>query len=101
MHVGNVKELILTGNDIPSTRGLDRLFSLERLSLDNNKIQNLTDISSLAKLPFLMNLDIKGNPMEMAGMSFVFECFVTAASFSLTIFIMRKNRPGSLSNRSV
>lgn len=67
MHIGNVKELILSGNEISSTRGLDRLFSLERLALDENKIQHLADISGLAKLPFLMNLDIKGNPLEASG----------------------------------
>jgi Leucine-rich repeat (LRR) protein len=67
MHVGNVKELILSGNEISSVQGLDRLFSLERLSLDENKIDLLADISSLANLPFLMNLDIKGNPLEIAG----------------------------------
>jgi Leucine-rich repeat (LRR) protein len=50
MHIGNVKELILSGNEISSVQGLD-----------------LADISRLAKLPFLMNLDIKGNPLEIAG----------------------------------
>ena len=67
MHIGNVKELILSGNEITSTRGLDRLFSLEKLALNENKIKNLADISGLAKLPFLMNLDIKGNPFEASG----------------------------------
>jgi len=64
MHIGNVTELILTGNKISSTRGLDRLFSLERLSLDENNIYNLASISGIAKLPFLMNFDLKGNPLE-------------------------------------
>lgn len=67
MHIGNVKELILSGNEIASTHGLDRLFSLEKLALNENKIKNLADISGLAKLPFLMNLDIKGNPFEASG----------------------------------
>eukprot|EP00804_Cyclotella_cryptica_P002593 CCRYP_010415-RA/>CCRYP_010415-RA protein AED:0.13 eAED:0.13 QI:2446/1/1/1/1/1/2/508/796 len=66
MHIGNVKELILSGNEITSSQGLDRLFSLERLSLDQNKIQHLANISGLAKLPFLMNFDLKGNPFEIA-----------------------------------
>jgi Leucine-rich repeat (LRR) protein len=67
MYIGNVKELILSGNEITSAQGLDRLFSLEILSLDENKIQHLANISGLAKLPFLMNLDLKGNPLEVAG----------------------------------
>jgi len=64
MHIGNLIELILTGNEISSTRGLDRLFSLERLSLDENNICNLANMSGIAKLPFLMNFDLKGNPLE-------------------------------------
>ena len=67
MHIGNVTELLLTGNEISTTRGLDRIFSLERLSLDENKIQQLTHISGLAELPFLVNFDLKGNPFEVDG----------------------------------
>ena len=67
MHIGNVTELILTGNEITSTLGLDRLFSLERLSLDENNIQHLTHIAGVAKIPFLMNFDLKGNPIEADG----------------------------------
>lgn len=47
MYIGNVTELILTGNEISSTRGLDRLFSLERLSLDDNNICNLANIAGI------------------------------------------------------
>ena len=67
MHIGNVTELILTGNEITSTRGLDRLFSLERLSMDENKIHTLANIAGIAKIPFLMNFDLKGNPLEIEG----------------------------------
>eukprot|EP00985_Skeletonema_marinoi_P024768 scaffold17539_cov182-Skeletonema_marinoi.AAC.3 len=63
MHIGNVTELILTGNEISTTRGIDRLFSLERLSLSENKIHNLSDIAGVANLPFLMKLDLKENPL--------------------------------------
>jgi len=67
MHIGNVTELILTGNEISSTRGLDRLFSLEKLALDENNIHNLADIAGIARIPFLMNFDLRGNPMESDG----------------------------------
>lgn len=67
MHLGNVTELCLTGNEISSTRGLDRIFSLERLALDENNINQLTHIVGLANLPFLTNLDLKGNPFEVDG----------------------------------
>ena len=63
LYIGNITELILTGNEITTTRGLDRLFSLERLSLSENKIHNLSDIVGIANLPFLMNLDLKDNPL--------------------------------------
>lgn len=63
MYIGNVTELILTGNEISTTRGIDRLFSLERLSLSENKLHNLSDIAGVANLPFLMNLDLRDNPM--------------------------------------
>ena len=69
MHLGNVTELLLTGNAITSTRGLDRIFSLESLTLDENKISQLTHIVGLANLPFLMTLDLKGNPFEIDGTS--------------------------------
>ena len=67
MYIGNVTELILTGNDITSTRGIDRLFSLEHLSLDENNIQSLVNVAGIAKLPFLMEFDLKGNPLESEG----------------------------------
>lgn len=72
MHLGNVTELLLSGNAITSTRGLDRVFSLERLALDENNITQLTHIVGIAKLPFLMNLDMKGNPFEIDGTNFRF-----------------------------
>ncbi len=68
LHIGNVKELILSGNEISSTNGLDRIFSLERLSLDDNKIEHISNIAGIAKLPFLMNFDLKGNPIDVEGM---------------------------------
>ncbi len=71
MYIGNVTELILTGNEISTTRGIDRIFSLERLLLDENRIQHLTHIAGVAKMPFLMNFDLKGNPLEIDGEVFV------------------------------
>ena len=75
MHIGNVTELILTGNEITSTHGLDRLFSLERLSLDENNICSLANISGIAKLPFLMNLDI----VVSKSCLLLYECICTSA----------------------
>lgn len=71
MYIGNVTELILSGNEISSTRGLDRVLSLERLSLDENKIHHLSDIAGVSQMPFLMNFDLKGNPIEINGEAFL------------------------------
>jgi len=76
MHIGNITELILTGNEISTTRGLDRIFSLERLSLDENKIQQLPHISGVAKMPFLVNFDLKGNPFEIDGEMFLVNVYL-------------------------
>jgi hypothetical protein len=78
MYLGNVTELFLTGNAISSTRGLDRVFSLERLALDENNISQLTHIVGLANLPFLMNLDLKGNPLEIDGTMHLFVTHLVA-----------------------
>ena len=95
MYLGNVTELFLTGNAISSTRGLDRIFSLERLTLDENKISQLTHIVGLANLPFLMSLDLKGNPFEIDGtsqliMTHSIACFEADSSLSLPSQILHR-----------
>jgi hypothetical protein len=67
MFIGNLKVLLLSNNYIDNVNGLDRLYSLERLSLDNNQLVNLSDISTLAKLPNLEQLSLLGNPMVTQG----------------------------------
>jgi hypothetical protein len=84
MHIGNITELILTGNEISTTRGLDRIFSLELLSLDENKIQQLTHISAIAKMPFLMNFDLKGNPFEIDGEMFLVNDYLILPALNQT-----------------
>lgn len=61
--LGNVKVLILTGNRIHTVQGLDRLYSLERLSLDQNNLKDLASVAALAKLPELKSLKLTGNPV--------------------------------------
>ena len=55
------------------------------MALDENKIQHLADITSLARLPFLMNLDVKGNPLEVAGMLSLVLCLALYCLF-LSVF---------------
>ena len=64
---GNIKTLVLSRNSLRSVCGLDRLTSLERLALDYNNISQLQNIAGLGRLPDLMHLEIKGNPVEING----------------------------------
>lgn len=71
--LGNIKVLILTGNRIQTVQGLDRLYSLERLSLDRNKLKDLASVAGLAKLPELKSLKLLGNPVaELSKFSLAF-----------------------------
>jgi len=67
--LGNIKILLLADNCITNVQGLDRLYSLKRLDLRNNKIAKLCDVSALAKLPELMELELMGNPIASKGTS--------------------------------
>lgn len=65
--LGNIKVLILTGNLIQTVHGLDRLYSLERLSLDKNKLTDLASVAGLANLPELKSLKMTDNPISELG----------------------------------
>ena len=61
--IGNIKELILTGNQLRSVQGLDKCYSLETLNLDGNEFQDVADIATLANLPELTMLHMRDNPL--------------------------------------
>lgn len=65
--VGNIKVLLLANNCIIDVQGLDHLYSLQKLDLQNNRISKLCDVSALARLPELMELNLKGNPFASKG----------------------------------
>jgi hypothetical protein len=46
---------------------LDRLYSLERLSLDKNKLTDLASVAGLANLPELKWLKMTDNPIAKLG----------------------------------
>jgi hypothetical protein len=65
--MGNIQVLNLANNCIKTVLGIDRLYSLEILHLENNQIASLGDVIGLAKLPELVHLHLKGNPVEKDG----------------------------------
>lgn len=62
--IGNIKILRLSGNQLTSTRGIDRLYSLEQLALDKNLIADIPSIAGLANLPILSAIHLSGNPLQ-------------------------------------
>lgn len=64
-HLGNIQTLVLSHNHLTTAEGIERLFSLQELWLDHNRIDDLSKISALARLPELESLYINGNPVEV------------------------------------
>jgi hypothetical protein len=64
-HLGNIQTLVLSHNHLKSAEGIERLYSLQELWLDHNRIGELSKISALARLPELETLHLKGNPIEV------------------------------------
>eukprot|EP00934_Nitzschia_sp_Nitz4_P002806 Nitzschia sp. Nitz4//scaffold60_size111251//4004//8026//NITZ4_004134-RA/size111251-processed-gene-0.15-mRNA-1//1//CDS//3329555525//2796//frame0 len=61
---GQLKSLNLSHNRLVSTRGIDRLYALERLYLDHNCLSDLADVIGLSQMPQLKVLWLTGNPLE-------------------------------------
>eukprot|EP00520_Triparma_pacifica_P017339 CAMPEP_0118642780 /NCGR_PEP_ID=MMETSP0785-20121206/6017_1 /TAXON_ID=91992 /ORGANISM="Bolidomonas pacifica, Strain CCMP 1866" /LENGTH=1183 /DNA_ID=CAMNT_0006534353 /DNA_START=107 /DNA_END=3655 /DNA_ORIENTATION=- len=60
--LGNIKVLLLTGNRLTNGKGLEKLYSIEYLAIDDNNIHALADIAGITKLPCLSDLNLKDNP---------------------------------------
>jgi Leucine-rich repeat (LRR) protein len=60
--LGNIKVLVLTGNLLTNVEGLVKLYGLESLHLDGNKINDVSKVAGIGNLPYLMNIFLKGNP---------------------------------------
>jgi len=65
--LGNVKVLILTGNRLTTAKGLDRLYSLEYLALDNNNINTTQDVVGVTRLPCLADILLQHNPFSRSA----------------------------------
>lgn len=61
--VGCLTTLILRKNEISSTKGLEKLYSLEVIDLSYNIIASFSALSSISNLPNLKNLLLTGNPI--------------------------------------
>ncbi|KAJ8941440.1 hypothetical protein NQ318_016072 [Aromia moschata] len=59
--VGNILTLNLSQNNIVTTKGFSKLYSLENLDLSCNKITDISEIQYLGDLPCLENLVLTGN----------------------------------------
>jgi hypothetical protein len=60
---GNLKFLNLSGNELESALGLEKLLGLERLDLSDNQLLQPIDVQHLQSLPNLTNLELRGNPL--------------------------------------
>ena len=83
--LGNVKMLILTGNRLSSAKGIDRLYSLEYLALDNNCIEAIQDVAGVARLPCLADIQLQVSaPLVVYlffSIAFVSSCFSSRVVF--------------------
>lgn len=62
LYIGNLQTLVLTGNLLESADGIDRLYALQTLALDHNRIRSWLQVRGLARLPELKLLKLRGNP---------------------------------------
>lgn len=91
--VGSVTTIILSNNDIESLDGIDRILSLEKLVVADNRINDYAEIQLLCKLPNLEAVRLVGNPLADSQQSQghyrmrVFRAFIADGS------VMRSDRP--------
>mmetsp|Transcript_24741 Transcript_24741/g.69469 ORF Transcript_24741/g.69469 Transcript_24741/m.69469 type:complete len:1659 (-) Transcript_24741:174-5150(-) len=63
MNLGNIATLNLSYNQLTTVQGIDRLYSLKNLDLYQNQLASIGAVASLARLPELVSLNLKGNPL--------------------------------------
>lgn len=63
--LGNIYELDLRGNRLTMLVGLDRLWSLKRLDVRDNRIEDWSELTRLVSLPNLEDVWVAGNPFTV------------------------------------
>ncbi|KAK9481347.1 hypothetical protein V1514DRAFT_349629 [Lipomyces japonicus] len=96
--------LNLRGNNIVSLAGLDRIVSIERIDLRDNKLSDPTEIARLTGAPNLTELWVAGNPFVKTHSSSyrvtIFNLFRTTAGYSDDVLLDGTN-PGLLEQRQL
>jgi hypothetical protein len=64
--VGNITKLVLRNNALASTRGIEKLYSLEALDLSHNIISTFREVELLGGVPALHSLWLEGNPVSVS-----------------------------------
>lgn len=78
-----ITALNLRANRLASIAGIERLLSLERLDLRDNRIKDPTEVARLTGIPFLRELWITGNPLIKSH-----------SNYRVTIFNVFRTTPG-------
>ncbi|KAI5801203.1 hypothetical protein EDC01DRAFT_512349 [Geopyxis carbonaria] len=79
-----ITALNLRGNRLSSIAGIERLLSLERLDLRENKLTDPTELARLTSMPNLTEIWVSGNPFTKTHSS----------TYRTTIFNLFRNTPG-------
>jgi Leucine-rich repeat (LRR) protein len=61
--IGSIKNLNLSYNEIESLDGIEKIYSLERINLSNNFMNDLNEIQYLSRLPCLIAMILGNNPI--------------------------------------
>jgi Leucine-rich repeat (LRR) protein len=61
--IGSIKNLNLSYNEIESLDGIEKIYSLERINLSNNFMNDINEIQYLSRLPCLIAMVLGNNPI--------------------------------------
>ena len=78
-----ISALNLRSNRLASLAGIERLLSLERLDIRNNKLTDSTEIARLTNIPDIREVWVQGNPFVK-----------THSNYRITIFNLFRGSPG-------